>query len=116
MEYGLADMNKNLSQVLQEIEINVILKKAFKDKNGLKYKKIKIKTNRCNGTCGDDGSWYYFDVNGACQGIDTSYTGWHLDDSGKWYYIRNGHAVTGTTVIDGVLYEFDGYGVWNLKS
>ncbi len=30
--------------------------------------------------------------------------------------IRNGHAVTGTTVIDGVLYEFDGYGVWNLKS
>lgn len=38
MEYGLADMNKNLSQVLQEIEINVILKKAFKDKNGLKCK------------------------------------------------------------------------------
>ena len=63
-----------------------------------------------------DGEFYYFDANGACQGIDTSYTGWHLDDSGKWYYIRNGHAVTGTTVIDGVLYEFDGYGVWNLKS
>ena len=35
----IADMNKNLSQVLQEIEINVILKKAFKDKNGLKCKK-----------------------------------------------------------------------------
>ena len=63
-----------------------------------------------------DGEFYYFDANGACQGIDTSYTGWHLDDNGKWYYIRNGHAVTGTTVIDGVLYEFDGYGVWNLKS
>ena len=63
-----------------------------------------------------DGEFYYFDANGACQGIDTSYTGWHLDDNGKWYYIRNGHAVTGTTVIDGVLYEFDGSGVWNLKS
>ena len=45
-----------------------------------------------------------------------AYTGWHLDDSENWYYIRNGHAVTGTTVIDGVMYEFDGYGVWNLKS
>ena len=63
-----------------------------------------------------DGAFYYFDANGACQGIDRSYTGWHLDDSGNWYYIKNGHAVTGTTVIDGVLYEFDGYGVWNLKS
>lgn len=61
-------------------------------------------------------AFYYFDVNGACQGIDRNYTGWHLDDSGNWYYIRNGHAVTGTTVIDGVLYEFDGYGVWNIKS
>ena len=63
-----------------------------------------------------DGAFYYFDVNGACQGIERGYIGWHLDDSGNWYYIRNGHAVTGTTVIDGVLYEFDGYGVWNLKS
>lgn len=62
------------------------------------------------------GEFYYFDASGACQGIDRNYTGWHLDDSGNWYYIRNGHAVTGTTVIDGVLYEFDGYGVWNLKS
>jgi len=62
------------------------------------------------------GSLYYFDANGACQGIERGYVGWHLDDSGNWYYIRNGHAVTGTTVIDGVLYEFDGYGVWNLKS
>ena len=63
-----------------------------------------------------DGAFYYFDANGACQGIERGYVGWHLDDSGNWYYIRNGHAVTGTTVIDGVLYEFDGYGVWNLKS
>ena len=63
-----------------------------------------------------DGEFYYFDANGACQGIERGYVGWHLDDSGNWYYIRNGHAVTGTTVIDGVLYEFDGYGVWNLKS
>ena len=63
-----------------------------------------------------DGAFYYFDVNGACQGIERGYIGWHLDDSGNWYYIRNGHAVTGTTVIDGVLYEFDGYGVWNIKS
>ena len=62
------------------------------------------------------GEFYYFDASGACQGIDRNYTGWHLDDSGNWYYIRNGHAVTGTTVIDGVLYEFDGYGVWNIKS
>ena len=62
------------------------------------------------------GSLYYFDANGACQGIERGYVGWHLDDSGNWYYIRNGHAVTGTTVIDGVMYEFDGYGVWNLKS
>ena len=62
------------------------------------------------------GSLYYFDVNGACQGIERGYVGWHLDDSGNWYYIRNGHAVTRTTVIDGVMYEFDGYGVWNLKS
>lgn len=36
MEYGLADMNKNLSQVLQEMRINVILKKNFKDRNTLK--------------------------------------------------------------------------------
>ena len=60
-----------------------------------------------------DGAFYYFDANGACQGIDRSYTGWHLDDSGNWYYIKNGHVVTGRTVIDGVLYEFDDYGVWN---
>ena len=63
-----------------------------------------------------ESDYYWASSNGACQGIDTSYTGWHLDDSGNWYYIRNGHAVTGTTVIDGVMYEFDGYGVWNLKS
>ena len=36
MEYGLADMNKNLSEVLQEMRINVILKKNFKDRNTLK--------------------------------------------------------------------------------
>ena len=63
-----------------------------------------------------NGAFYYFDASGVCQGIDRNYIGWHLDDSGNWYYIRNGHAVTGTTVIDGVLYEFDGYGVWNIKS
>ena len=62
------------------------------------------------------GAFYYFDASGACQGIERDYIGWHLDDSGNWYYIKNGHAVTGTTVIDGVLYEFDGYGVWNIKS
>ena len=39
MEYGLADMNKNLSQVLQEMRINVILKKNFKDRNTLKTEK-----------------------------------------------------------------------------
>ena len=39
MEYGLADMNKNLSQVLQAIEINVILKKNFENRNTLKTEK-----------------------------------------------------------------------------
>ena len=63
-----------------------------------------------------DGAFYYFDASGACQGIERGYIGWHLDDSGNWYYIKNGNAVTGTTVIDGILYEFDSYGVWNLKS
>ena len=45
MEYGLSDMNKNLSQVLQEMRINVILKKNFKDRNTLKSKTtLKTKT------------------------------------------------------------------------
>ncbi len=59
-----------------------------------------------------NGEFYYFDANGACQGIERSYTGWHLDDSGNWYYIRNGHAVTGKTVIDNIRYDFDENGVW----
>ena len=59
-----------------------------------------------------DGEFYYFDANGVCQGIERTYTGWHSDDSGKWYYIRNGHAVTGTSVIDGTLYKFDDTGIW----
>ena len=40
MEYGLVDMNKNLSQVLQKMRINVILKKNFKYRNTLKTEKL----------------------------------------------------------------------------
>ena len=58
-----------------------------------------------------DGDLYYFDASGASQGISESVTGWHQQD-GDWYYIRNGHVVTGASVIDGTLYKFNDNGIW----
>ena len=57
------------------------------------------------------GDLYYFNGSGACQGIDNTFTGWHQQD-GKWYYIKNGQATTGTIYVNGTLYEFDTNGVW----
>lgn len=45
------------------------------------------------------------------QGVDNTFTGWHQQD-GKWYYIKNGQAATGTIYVNGTLYEFDANGVW----
>ena len=53
---------------------------------------------------------YYFDENGACQGVCGPQTGWYFAD-GNWYYMRGGRVVTGKTVVDQVEYEFDNDGV-----
>ena len=54
---------------------------------------------------------YYFDANGACQGVCGPRNGWYQADE-KWYYMRKGHVVTGSIIINGIKYEFDDYGVW----
>lgn len=56
------------------------------------------------------GKLYYFDSNGACQGVCGPQTGWYLAD-GNWYYMRGGRVVTGKTVVDHVEYEFDNDGI-----
>ena len=53
MEYGLADMNKNLSQVLQEMRINVIDV----------YKRQILKSTWQY----IDGNWYYFGNTGIME-------------------------------------------------
>ena len=55
---------------------------------------------------------YYFDANGACQGVSGPQDGWYQAD-GNWYYIRGGRALTSErTVINNAWYEFDENGVW----
>lgn len=55
---------------------------------------------------------YYFDANGACQGVSGPQDGWYQAD-GNWYYIRGGRALTSErTAINNAWYEFDENGVW----
>lgn len=55
---------------------------------------------------------YYFDANGACQGIYGPQNGWYQAD-GNWYYIRGGRALTSEkTVTNNAWYEFDENGIW----
>ena len=54
---------------------------------------------------------YYFDANGACQGVCGPRNGWYQAGE-NWYYMRKGHVVTGSIIINGIKYEFDDYGVW----
>ena len=59
---------------------------------------------------------YYFDANGACQGVSGPQDGWYQAD-GNWYYIRwGGHAVVGEKInINDIWYEFDENGIWITK-
>ena len=79
--------------------------------NGVKYYFGKTNHFMYTGYKVISGELYYFDGSGASHGIDNTFTGWHQQD-GDWYYIRKGHAATGTISVDGSLYEFDANGVW----
>ena len=79
--------------------------------NGAKYYFGKTNHFMYTGYKVISGQLYYFDGSGASHGIDNTFTGWHQQD-GDWYYIRKGHAATGTISVDGSLYEFDANGVW----
>lgn len=79
--------------------------------NGTKYYFGKTNHFMYTGYKVISGQLYYFDGSGASHGIDNTFTGWHQQD-GDWYYIRKGHAATGTISVDGSLYEFDANGVW----
>ena len=79
--------------------------------NGVKYYFGKTNHFMYTGYKVISGQLYYFDGSGASHGIDNTFTGWHQQD-GDWYYIRKGHAATGTISVDGSLYEFDANGVW----
>ena len=79
--------------------------------NGAKYYFGKTNHFMYTGYKVISGELYYFDGSGACQGVDNTFTGWHQQD-GKWYYIKNGQATTGTIYVNGTLYEFDANGVW----
>ena len=79
--------------------------------NGAKYYFGKTNHFMYTGYKVISGELYYFNASGACQGVDNTFTGWHQQD-GDWYYIRKGHAATGTISVDGSLYEFDANGVW----
>ena len=79
--------------------------------NGAKYYFGKTNHFMYTGYKVISGELYYFNASGACQGVDNTFTGWHQQD-GKWYYIKNGQAATGTIYVNGTLYEFDANGVW----
>ena len=79
--------------------------------NGAKYYFGKTNHFMYTGYKVISGELYYFDGSGASHGIDNTFTGWH-QENGDWYYIRKGHAATGTISVDGILYEFDANGVW----
>ena len=79
--------------------------------NGVKYYFGKTNHFMYTGYKVISGELYYFDGSGASHGIDNTFTGWH-QENGDWYYIRKGHAATGTISVDGILYEFDANGVW----
>ena len=79
--------------------------------NGVKYYFGKTNHFMYTGYKVISGEFYYFDGSGASHGIDNTFTGWH-QENGDWYYIRKGHAATGTISVDGILYEFDANGVW----
>ena len=57
---------------------------------------------------------YYFDANGNCKGVSGPQKGWYKAD-GKWYYMKGGYVVTGTTVINNTEYTFDENGAWATK-
>lgn len=55
----------------------------------------------------DGGQWYYLD-----PATKVMKTGW-VADGGSWYYLSpSGAMLTGTQVINGRTYVFDGNGIW----